>query len=84
MQEFTLKLSEDAVIDSQRCESCDSENLRKFGGEIGIHFPGLRNIEMPTVFLFPELVVCLACGHAQFTVPDDKLRLLAQGHAAAA
>ena len=70
MPEFPLKLAEDVVIHSQRCKSCDSENLGRFRGEIGIHFPGLENIDVPTVFVFPELVVCLACGDAHFTVSE--------------
>ena len=84
MPEFTLRLAEDVVIHSQRCKSCDSENLGRFGGEIGIHFRGLGNIDVPTVFLFPELVVCLACGHTQFSVPEDELRLLTKRNTAAA
>jgi len=76
MQEFTFKLREGSATHTERCNSCDSESMDRFRGEIGIHFPGLKNIDMPTVFVFPELLVCLACGHAQFTVPDDELRLL--------
>jgi len=58
------------------CTSCGSEKVVKFGGEIGIHFPGLKDIDRPPVLLFPELVVCLACGVAQFAVPEAELRLL--------
>ena len=83
MGEFTLKLHEGSAIHTQHCKSCDSENLGRFRGEIGIHFPGLKNIDMPTVFVFPELVVCLACGHAQFTVSEDGLRLLTKRNTAA-
>jgi hypothetical protein len=60
------------------CPSCGSENLRKFKGEIGIVLPGFLNLFDPTVFVWPELVVCLACGVAQFAVPDRELRLLAK------
>jgi len=54
---------------------------------MGIHRPGLRNIDKPTVWVFPELIVCLDCGTATFSVPEDELaelRLLAKGDAAAA
>ena len=66
-----------------RCQSCGSENLSKFGGEVAIHFPGLKNIEKPIVWVFPEILVCLNCGMAQFAVPEAQLRQLAKGDAAA-
>jgi hypothetical protein len=66
------------------CKSCGSTNQRKFGGEIGIHFPGLKNIDKPVVLVFPEVVVCVDCGTAEFVVPETELRQLAKGDAAAA
>jgi hypothetical protein len=66
------------------CKSCGSVNQRKFGAEMGIHFLGLKNIDKPAVLVFPELVVCLDCGTAEFAVPEAQLRLLAKGDAAAA
>jgi hypothetical protein len=59
-------------------------NRKKFGGEVAIHFPGLKNIDKPVVWVFPELVICLDCGIAQFTVPEAELRLLREGGAALA
>ena len=50
---------------------------------MGIHFPGLKNINKPLVWVFPELVVCLDCGTAEFAVPEAELRLLTKGDAAA-
>jgi hypothetical protein len=58
------------------CKSCGSENLQKFRGEIAIHVPGLKGIDMPIVWVFPELVVCLDCGNAQFVVQEAELRVL--------
>ncbi len=46
------------------CKSCGAINQRKFTGEIGIHFPGLKNIDKPVVWVFPEFIVCLDCGTA--------------------
>ena len=66
------------------CKSCASVNQSKFTGEIGIHFLGLKNIDKPVVWVFPELVVCLDCGTAEFAVPEAELRQLAKGAAAAA
>ena len=66
------------------CKSCGSVNQSKFSGEMGIHFPGLKNVGKPVVWVFPELFVCLDCGTAEFAVPEAKLHLLAEGGAAAA
>jgi hypothetical protein len=65
------------------CHSCGSVNQYNFRGEMGIHFPGLKNIDKPVVWVFPDLIVCLDCGMAEFTVPEAELRLLAKGSAAA-
>ena len=65
------------------CKSCGSANQSKFAGEIGIHFPGLQNLDKPVVWVFPEIVVCLDCGTSEFAVPEVERRLLAKGDAAA-
>jgi len=59
------------------CILCGSKKLRSFRGEIAVHLPGLENIDEPAVFIFPELVLCLACGFARFAVPEAELRHLA-------
>ncbi len=59
------------------CTSCGSNHNGKFSSEISVHFKGISGLEKPTVFMFPELVVCLTCGHAEFTVPEVELRVLA-------
>ncbi len=66
------------------CKSCGSANQSKFTAETAIHFPGLKNIDKPVVWVFPELVVCMNCGTAEFPVPKAELRELAKGDAAAA
>jgi hypothetical protein len=66
------------------CKSCGSVNEGKFSGEMAIHFPGLKNIDKPVVWVFPEIVVCMNCGTAEFPVPEAELRELAKGDAAAA
>jgi hypothetical protein len=65
------------------CKSCWSVNQSKFPAEMAIHFPGLKNIDKPVVWVFPEVVVCLDCGTAEFAVPEAELRQLAMGDAAA-
>lgn len=60
------------------CRSCGSEKLGNFTSEICIHFPGLRNVDMPGVFVFPGITICLNCGMAQFVIPTAELHLLAK------
>jgi hypothetical protein len=51
---------------------------------MGIRFPGLKNIDKPVVWVFPEVVVCLDCGTAEFTVPEAELRQLEKSDATSA
>jgi hypothetical protein len=67
------------------CKWCGSVNQKKFRAEMGIHFPGLKDIDKPVVWVFADVVVCLDCGTAEFAVPEEEqLRQLAKGDAAAA
>jgi len=52
------------------CKSCHSLNQSHFGGEMGIHFMGLRNLDKPTVWVFPRLLVCMDCGFTEFNLPE--------------
>jgi hypothetical protein len=69
---------------SKLCKSCETDNQSKFTAEIAIHFPGLKNIDKPIVWVFPELLVCLECGRAEFAIPEAKLRVLANAAITAA
>ena len=64
------------------CKSCQSENLRSFNGELGIHHPGREGLDKSLVFVFPVLMVCLNCGFAEFTVPQPQLQKLGKKAAA--
>jgi hypothetical protein len=55
------------------CVSCASGNQAAFATEINIHFPGLKNVDKPSVFVFPKILVCLDCGYSRFTIPDTEL-----------
>jgi hypothetical protein len=54
-----------------------SLELRKFSAEINIHFPGYEGLAKPTVWVFPQVVVCLDCGFAQFSISQSELQRLA-------
>ena len=62
------------------CKGCDSEQTKTFPAEIAIHFAGVTGVEKPTVFVFPNLVVCLRCGLTEFTVPAKELSVLVTGN----
>jgi len=57
-----------------RCQSCQSSKQVELPSEIAIHFPGRENLSTPHVFVFPDIVVCLDCGSADFTVPEVELQ----------
>jgi hypothetical protein len=65
------------------CQSCQSEHQSYFNGEIAIHFPGLKGLDKPLVWVFPRLLICLDCGFTEFVIPETELRQLASETAAA-
>jgi hypothetical protein len=65
------------------CKFCGSEDRKKFNAKIAIYFPRLKNIDKPTILVFPRLELCFDCGTAEFTLSEDELRSLEKGKAAA-
>lgn len=66
------------------CKSCGSDNVSNFTAEIAIHVPGLKNIDVPPVFVFPSILVCFDCRAAQFDVPAEQVSVLQKRKAAGA
>jgi hypothetical protein len=66
-------------VEFVKCKSCGSINLSMFDGELAIHFPGRKGLNRPHVLVFPNFVVCLNCGFAEFDVPQDELSELRKG-----
>ena len=64
------------------CHACGSEQQKTFTAEIAIHFPGLDGLNKPIVWVFPKLLVCLACGISQFNIPERELRVLREERSA--
>lgn len=62
------------------CKQCASDNRGVFDAEIAIHFPGLTELNLPAVFVFPKLLVCLDCGFAEFSIPETELPQLAENY----
>lgn len=54
------------------CRSCYSVNIKMLSAEMGIHFPGLENVNKPVVWVFPSLLVCFDCGFAEFVMPKEQ------------
>ena len=61
------------------CTSCHSTNQNIFTAEVAIHFPGLKGLDKPIVWVFPKLLVCLDCGRSEFMVPERELKVLQTG-----
>ena len=62
------------------CPSCRSVKQAEFTAEMIVHSPGLKNIDRPGVWLFPELLVCLDCGFCRFTVSEAALASVTEGN----
>jgi len=59
------------------CKSCLSGRQLELLGEICLHFQGgLQALNKPPVWIFPQVLVCLDCGSAQFAVPDAELKVM--------
>ena len=78
MSYFQPERSNVVMIDAvRRCRSCASSRQMEFLGEICLHFPGgLESLDKPLVWAYPQVVVCLDCGLAQFTVPEAELSVI--------
>jgi hypothetical protein len=58
------------------CRSCDSDKQHIFEAEIPVVFPSFEDRGKPIVWVFPRLLICLACGYAEFVVPEAELRVI--------
>jgi hypothetical protein len=56
------------------CRSCQSGNQVELPAEINIHFPGIANLDKPSVFTFPSIMVCLNCGFSEFVIGESELK----------
>lgn len=82
MEGSNSKPAKGLVANALPCKACGSEKVQKLRGEIAMRTPGLKNIDKPIVWVFPDILVCMDCGIAEFAVPEDELRILAKREAA--
>ena len=61
------------------CRSCSSKDQHSFGGEVALHFSGLAGLNKPITWVFPQILVCLKCGFAEFLVPGAERKTLQNG-----
>jgi hypothetical protein len=62
-----------------QCKSCQSPDQTLFPSEICIHFPGgLKALDKRHVMIYPQILVCLKCGFAEFSISKAELRRLAE------
>jgi len=62
---------------------CGTDNQVQLVAEIALHFPGLKYVSEPAVWVFPKVLVCMDCGSTEFTVPQRELKLLLKAEGAA-
>jgi len=61
------------------CPVCRSNRQGVFPAEANIHFPGREGLDKPTVWVFPQMSICLKCGFTQFVIRQAELRQLDDG-----
>jgi hypothetical protein len=74
---YSFRLSQQVLGACMACRVCGSGKQQEFTAEINIHFRGLKNIDNPSVLVFPNVLVCLSCGVSRFTLTESKLAVLA-------
>ncbi len=79
MANSTVIAGDSPSVRRAACPSCGSVSQSRFPAEMAIHFPGMKNVHKPTVWVFPEDLVCLDCGVSEFTVPETELCALVTG-----
>jgi hypothetical protein len=55
------------------CQQCGSSNGAELSTEMVIHFPGLKNMDLPGVWVHSKLLVCLDCGDSHLKILDKEL-----------
>jgi len=64
------------------CKGCASENQKLFPGELTLAFPSTTVLKLSTVYVSPEILVCLDCGYTGLVIPGLELKQLRKGVAA--
>jgi len=65
-----------------QCKACQSENTRRFDGELTMSPANLEGLKVPPVYISEKIWVCLDCGFAELIVPRSELQSLKKAKAA--
>jgi hypothetical protein len=56
------------------CKSCHSLDQSALPAEINIHPPRrVENLDKPTVWAFPSMLICSNCGFVEFVLSEAEL-----------
>ena len=57
------------------CRSCGSTHVKEVPSEVNLHPPhGRKYLDVPSVFAYPPLKVCMECGFTEFKLNEDELQ----------
>ena len=65
-----------------RCRRCSSEKVTWLDVEAILHLPGLRGLHQAPIWAYPKLLVCLVCGFAEGSIPQDVVQTLVEAERA--
>ena len=70
-------------VELMPCKLCHSLDQSAHPAEINIHAPGglKNNLDKPTVWAFPTLVICSECGFVEFVLSEAELHQFRQNKA---
>jgi ribosomal protein L40E len=76
---FTLRspmsyAREPVAVTAPQCHTCSSTRLNKLRTELALHFNGLKNVNKPVLWTFPDVVVCTDCGEACLHITPHELQ----------
>jgi len=72
MANSTVIARDSASVRGAACPSCGSVKHSRFPAEMAIHFSGLKNVNKPTVWLFPEVLVLSGLWRLGIYRPEDR------------
>jgi hypothetical protein len=58
------------------CPRCGSLSRSHFPAEVNVHFPGIKNLRRPPLWVFPQLLISRDCGHVEFDLSNKELKRL--------
>ena len=59
------------------CRHCISNNQSEFRAEMSVVHRQLKDLAKPPVLMWTDVLACLDCGFAEFTLGQEELQLLA-------